>query len=438
MSALDRILGVLPPIYATAPDAMVTQLLNLFALECDVLQEDIERMRRTHWVNFVYRLEDLERLAALVGVTRYPWETPPLFRTRLLAHVRSLLKGALGPNEIKTFVYDYLMGVTEAIPGLTLIPGLEGLTPAQAFAPIADRPLLRPLALVENPPQLRRSATLLARGGRVPYLFRWEEQNRGLEVTVPTFYISGHAGGRTAVPLLVNLTTGELIGYAATLKLGQTLVIAPAGANTRRAQGTIDGVDVSARLFSVSGFRLGTPFDPADQDPEPLLPHLVRGANRWIFLVLGLYDVKGLDHFFFAIANESLAEGVFDGTFFDHALFPSGPVATLAMEWTDLEPASFEVRVPHHLVVEPGLLGADERPAAQVEGVLADAINALRGAGVRAAVRFVPFQEVQRQQVRVRYGWQALPPEDAPTGENEQFSFGALFGETRLGMGRLG
>ncbi len=440
MSALDRILAVLPPIYSVAPDALLTQVLNLLALEFEVLQEDIERMRRTHWVNYAYQTQDLEKLAALVGMQRYSWETLPLFRTRLLAHVKALLKGALGPNEVKSFVYEYLLGVTDAIPGLTLVQGLLALKSADAFRPIEGRPLLRTMALLENPPQLRRSATLLALSGRVPYLFRWEEQNRGLEETVPTFALSGRAGGRTAVPLLVNLTTGELIGYAATLKLGQTLVLAAGKdpADPRLATGTIDGHDVTARLFSVSGFTLSKPFRKEDQDAQPLLPHMVRGANQWIFLAVGLYDIEGLDHFFFAIADDLLREGVFDTTFFDHALFPSGPVADLSMEWIDIEPASFEVQIPHHIVVEPVQIGSVERPARLVEEVLRNEVLELRAAGVRAQVRFVPFIEQQRQQVHVRYGWKFLPPEVAPTGGNERLGFGARFGKTSLGSSRLG
>lgn len=439
MSALDRVLEVLPPIYGVAPDSILTQLLNVLALELDVLQEDIERMRRTHWVNFVYQLEDLEKLAALVGVKRQPWETLPIFRIRLLAHIKALLKGALGPNEIKSFVYDYLRGVADALPGLTFVPGLLTLTAEQAFRPDPQRPLLRSMALVENPPQLRRSAALLAISGRVPYLYRWEEHNRGLDETLTRFGISGRSEGRTAAPVLANLTTGDLIGYAGKLELGQTLLVAPAGdpATPRLAKATIDDQDVTSRLYSVSGFRLGVPIRKEDQDLQPLTPRLARGANQWVFLAVGLYNVEGLDHFFFAFADDQLREGAFDTTLFDHALFPSGPVAGLTMEWIEVEPASFEVQVPHHLVVEPLQTGEAERPAQQVADVLRTEVLELRGAGIRAQVRFVPFVEQQRQQVRVHYGWKFLPPEVAPTGRNERVSFGARFGETSLNGSRL-
>jgi hypothetical protein len=356
-----------------------------------------------------------------------------------LAHVKALLKGALGPNEVKNFVYDYLRGVADALPSLTVVPGLLTLTAEQAFRPDPKRPLLRTMTLVENPPQVRRSATLLAISGRVPYLYRWEEHNRGLDETLATFAISGRAGGRTAAPVLANLTSGDLVGYAGKLELGQTLLVAPAGdpANPRLARATIDGQDVTSRLYSVSGFRLGVPFGKEDQDPQPLTPRLARGANQWVFLAVGLYNVEGLDHFFFAIADDQLREAVFDTTLFDHALFPSGPVAGLSMAWVEVEPASFEVRIPYHLVVEPVQTGGSERPAQQVAQVLRNEVLELRGAGVRAQVRFVPFVEQQRQQVRVHFGWKFLQPEVAPSGRNERLSFGARFGETALDDSRL-
>ena len=226
-------------------------------------------------------------------------------------------------------------------------------------------------------------------------MFRWQERNKGLDEAVATFRIQGLFGARTSVPVLVNLTTGDLIGYAGRLAFGQTLTIAPAGASDRRAQATLDGTDVSTRIFSVQGFELGVPFKREDLDAEPKSPRMARGANDWIFLSVGLYDVRGLNRFFFSIADRELFEASFDETFFDHALFPSGPIARLEMEWTETEPASFELRVPRYLVSEPEELVAasDERPFEQVGGALADSVAQLRAAGVRAKVEFVPFVE---------------------------------------------
>jgi len=435
-------LDALPPPYAVAGDALVTRILDVFAMEADALAEDIERVRQTHWVDSIYRLTDLEKLAALMNVRRFSWETLPTFRARLKALIVARLQGALGVREIRQFVYDYLTRIEDVL-GCVFLPGLGSSGRARldvdaAFRPQPERPRFRPLSLVENPEKLRRSATLLARSGRVPYLFRWEEQNRGLSPTTATFRITGFSNGRTAVPLLVNRTTGDLIGYRDTVPLGRTLAISADGTE-RGATATLEGEDVSSRLFSVQGFQLGVPFDPPDLDPAPLLPRMVRGLNEWVYLSVGLFDVRGLDRFFFAIADEALREGAFDRTTFDHSLFPAGPVARLGMEWLETEPASFEVRVPRYLVVEPRTLTADprSRPYRQFEEGLGATIREIHAAGVRAEVRFIPFLETQRQSVRMRSSWEFLPPHDGPVGEGVSVELGARFGETGLGRARF-
>jgi hypothetical protein len=192
-------------------------------------------------------------------------------------------------------------------------------------------------------------------------------------------------------------------------------------------------------VFSVSGFRLGVPFTTADLDAAPLLPRLARGANELVYLSVGLYDVRGLDHVFYAIAGDELREGVFDATFFDRAVFPSGPVAHLELEWTETEPASFEVRVPRGVVVEaPELAGLPEgRAYALVGGALAATVREIRAAGVRAAVLLEPFREEQAQRVRATVPFVVMPTERGPAGGGDELAVGARFDEAALGTGRL-
>jgi hypothetical protein len=61
----------------------------------------------------------------------------------------------------------------------------------------------------------------------------------------------------------------------------------------------------------------------------------------------------------------------------------------------------------------------------------------LRAAGVRSAVRFVPFTERQTQQARVTMPWVVLPPQQAPAGEREEMALGGQFGESPLGGARF-
>lgn len=434
MTHLERLQDLLPSPYSVAGDSLFTQLLNIVALELEIFDEDLDRVRQSHWIRTVFQLADAEKLAALMGIKRLPWETLPLFRERLLALVTARLQGSLGPNEIKGFVYDYLCNC-ERVLGSTFVPGLQTVSLEQAYQAPPDRPKFRPLRLIENPPREKQSTTLLARGGRVPYLYRWTESNRGLSDTVARFTLTGLEGGRTAVPIVANLTTGDMFGYMGTLRFGQTLVFTmpdvPDPQNPRASVATVNGHDAGASVFSMSDFVLGVPFTKDELDSQPRLPRMVRGANEWISISAGFYGVKGLDHFSFAIAGEQLREGVFDQTFFDESVFPSGTVVQMQMNWTETEPASFEVHVPRYITVAPGLSMHE-----QVADGLSESIMELHAAGVRADVVFDPFLEMQPQKVSGRVSWVVIDPEPGPAGR-DQVSVGARFGDSPLGASRF-
>lgn len=434
MNHLERLVDLLPPPYAVAGDSLISHLLAQVAAEMEAYQEDLDRMRQTHWIRFCFRLEDAEKLGALVGVRRFEWETLVLYRARLVPTVVARLRGALGPNEVRNFCYDYLISAENAT-GISLVPGLQTVTAEQAFRGVAERPLFRHLELVENPPASRQSVVLAARGGNVPYLFRWKDVNKGTRESIPTIFVSGAIGRRSVCPVLVNLTTGELIGYRGRVPFGRTLIIAPAndGNEPRLATATLNGEDVTAQVYSMTGFHMGVPFSLTDLAPKPLLPRLARGANEWVFLSVALYDSQGLDHFFSAIAADALREGVFNQTSFNQSLFPSGTMANLALEWTEAQPASFEVRVPRYVVREP----ADTEMHALMSEALAESVGELRAAGVRNAVRFIPFAEKQTQRVKVTLPWIVAGPQKGSAGENVELSLGAQFGESPLGSTRF-
>lgn len=444
MTALDRVLDTLPHPYTIEPDSTLSGFLGFICAELDVLNEDIDLLRRTHWVDHAFRLGDLEKLAALVGVTKLSWEDLRTFRSRVLAVVDARLHGAIDPGSIRRFVFDYLTLAEDALH-TTLVPGLAGSADADAaFRERSDRPLYRPLRLVENPPVTRRSGSLLARRGRIPYLFRWEETNNGLADSVARFSLTGFPEGRTAQPVLVNLTSGDLVGWTGVLALGQRLELTAAPADggggdddLRALVATVDGADVTDAAFSISGVRHGVPFEPDDFDPVPLLPRMVRGTNHWLYLSVGRFDKKGLDRVFFAIAGRLLQEGVFDQSRFDHALFPVGPLTKLTMEWLEREPASFEVQVPRYLTVESPEAAAQDDFYDELAEAIQVSLDDLHAVGVQATARFVPFEEAQPQHDRARLPWKVIPPEPGPTGEITDVDRGAEFGRSGLDQSRF-
>ena len=438
MSVVSRLRDLLPPPLTIEPSSVLMRVLDIVALEAEAAHEDLERVRQTHWIRTTSRVEEAEKLGALLDIPRLAGEGLQLYRERLLAMAVARLHGATGAAEIRRFVYDYLIAAEKALDA-TLVSGLQGTGFDEAFQASSDRPVFQPLELVENPVRRRVSTTLATRRNRTPYLLRWTETNKGLDETFAEIDLRGVFGGRTAVPVLVNITTGELIGFRDVLRFGQRLRIRLAeGAKPidRIATAMLDGNDVTDRTFSVAGFQLGVPFQTSQIQTATRLPRLVRGPNDWIFLSVAHFDVKGLNRAFLAIADAKLYEGVFDETSFDDSLFPSGELAWISMEWNETEPAVFEVRVPRSTVVEPATTVADEAPHAVIERGLTDSLRRLHAAGVRSAVRFEPFVERQRQEETFTLPFVVFDPERAPAG-TDAAAVGGRYGETRLGFTRF-
>jgi hypothetical protein len=419
VTSLDRMQELLPLPYSVAGDALLTVVLNSCALQVEALEEDVDRMRRSHWIEQAWRDSDLDRLAALVGIRRFPSEPPPLFRRRVVALVRARLRGAIGPLDVRQFVVEYLDALEKEL-ACKLVHG--GVT--------FDK-----VRLVENPPRVRRSKQLRDRGGRVSQLFRWREQNGGLDPAPMILRITGAVGG-TANPVVANLTTKELIGYRGFLRRGEVLVIENGAAR-------IEAHDVSGRLFTIAGFTLGVPNQPFDFGDHPS-PSLARGDNELFFAALGIWDERAFDRVAFFPDDPAMREAAFDQTTFDHAIFPAGTMAQLELVWVEHEPASFEVRVPRTIVIEPASLRREFRaskltrpPFDEIADDLAATLPELRAAGVRAELRLDGFTETQQHYDRFVPGWVVLEPEDGPAGSNDRVGVGARFDETALGLSQF-
>ena len=415
MTALDRIQELLPLPYSVAGEALLTAVLNSCALQVEVLEEDVDRMRRSHWIEQAWRDSDLDRLAALVGIRRFPSEPPTLFRRRVVALVRARLRGAVGPLDVRQFVFEYLDSLEKELE-CTLVH--RGVT-------------FEKVELVENPQRVRRSKALRDRGGRVSQLFRWREHNGGLDPAPMSLRITGVAGG-TANPVVANLTTRELIGYRGDLRRGEALVI-------EGGKASIDAREVSDRLFSISNFTLGAN-QTLDFTNHPT-PSMARGHNDLFFATLGIRDERAYDRVAFFPDDPEMREAAFDATAYDHAIFPEGPMAQLELLWVEREPASFEVRLPRTIVIEPLALRREFRaakltgaPIDEIVDDLADTLPQLRAAGVRAELRMEGFTETQQHFDRFRLGWIVIDPESGPAGTNDRVGTGAQFGETAVGV----
>lgn len=439
MTAIDRMLDILPAPYSVAEDSLVHAMLNVCALQIEAFEEDVDRLRRSHWIEQAYRDGDIDALAALLDIHRFPGEPSPLFRRRLLALVRARLAGTVTVGAIEEFVYQYVRGVEAELP-CTLVAGLRGTALEKAWTPDAERPRFRNLELREYPRRQRRSLTLADRGGAVTHLFRWRESNHGIEDAPATFALSGAIGGGTMMPMIIDVSTLTLYGWRGVVPFGRTLVL---DADGNKARATLDGVNVTNRFFTIAPFAFGVRFDQTNMKPAAP-PILRRGASDWLFATIAFYGERGYDRVHFVIDDPEMTEGAFDQTRFDLSLFPAGTAAWIEMTWIEKEAASFEIRVPRTIVDEPVVLiedfvlaGATRRPHEEIEADLTATIPQLRGAGVRAEVFFDPFLETQRQHDHFDPSWVDTPPQLGSAGEHDTVAAGARFSETALGRSRF-
>ena len=235
--------------------------------------------------------------------------------------------------------------------------------------------------------------------------------------------------------MLVNTTTGDLIGYSGRVKLGERLVMSASPERAPEAVAMLNGADVSADVFSVANYTMGRVFDASELTTPARMPRLARGANDWVFFLLGRYGGRGLDAFGFGMPDDEMQEGAFDESSYDAALFPAGAKAQLALGWQETEPASFILDIPRRFTIESA--DAEVSAAAAVEAGLHDSIASLHGAGVRAQVTFSPFTERQRQRDRGRLMVVRIDRERGPAGRNDRVGLGGHFGQPTLGGARF-
>jgi len=71
--------------------------------------------------------------------------------------------------------------------------------------------------------------------------------------------------------------------------------------------------------------------------------------------------------------------GKFDSTQFDKSVFTIDIRSTVTFEWTAYQPAVFELRLPHELLVKAGV----------TQDYMAALVNSVKACGVRGEVKVV-------------------------------------------------
>jgi hypothetical protein len=435
MSRLAPMLDRLPPPLRADGRGMLAQLLAVPDAEMARYDEDMERVRRSHFVETAFDRADVAKLGALFDMAPADWEPTALFRIRLLRTIGARLKGAVtrAPlDELMTALLDAAQQALGTRYG-NLTPGAGGRVFRDPAAERQGAPIFR-----EFPRQRARDRTLMERGGRMRPLDRVTLTNRGLFATPLEGIVRGLRGGRTAVPLLANLRTGRVVAYRGVVPCGSELRL---GVAADALTATLDGDDVSDRLITATGFAPGAPLPlPAEPAPRPLL--LEPGSNEIWFLPLALYGERILDRAALAMPGLEVRLGVFGGpdtpgTDFDNSLFEEPAIAALDLFWQEAAPASFRFDVPAGVVRRDASETGDRlAERASLLATMQDTLRLLRAAGTDGQVRFAAIAETQLQRDRGRAINPFLPPESQPS-DTRLAGVTAIFDETAREGGRF-
>jgi hypothetical protein len=282
-------------------ESVISSLVSTFGTRIDEAENDLVSVMRAHWVDTSHGLS-LDLMGALLQMKRQENESDRDFRLRL-----------------KTAILSYKGGGTLAAirRSISLALGM---------------PKEIPVEIVENPPRrMERSWNVRANQ-------EWTVNPRSIEDSTPEITITvATENASVKSPELVNLTTGDKIGFKGMLSPGDVLQIGPGGA-------TLNGKDASRNL---SG---------------EVVPNLPRIRSKWKY-------------------NEELGGnvGVFDKTEFDKCVFAVDIISRISFSWTARQPATFEVQVPKKLLAEAGLSPQN----------LQDIINSIKAAGVQADLKVI-------------------------------------------------
>jgi hypothetical protein len=441
MNRLDAMLGRLPPLYRDREGSLLHGLVALFGMAGAAFDEDMDRVQRAHWVDHALDRGDLAKLGELFEIAPAAWEPDDLYRARLKATIAARFAGAVTRSAMEEVLIRILDGAQKALG----VRFMELAAPTAAgpsrFRTGPPRRAGEP-AFVEFPTRRRRVPELAGAAARLRPLDRAVLRNRGLHPVPLACALTGVAGGRTAVPVLANLTTGQVVVFAGLVPCGRTLRLE--AEDGERLVARLGSADVSDRIYTGDGFVPGADFEPVVPHPAPRPIMLERGTNELWFFPLALFDADGLDAYLHAMPDLGLVHGRFGGgeaeagTPFDASLFEQPPSLSVDLWWDEAQPAAFRFEIPAGAVLwRRPRTGARELDQERLLVLLRQTIAMLRAAGVDGDVLAVPLRERQGAEDRVRV-WSPLVGQEEMRVEARLAAISALFDLTARDGSRLG
>lgn len=390
---------------------LVERLLEQPAQQIEIAAAEALEVQRAHFFDDALQLDEVEGLAALLGISREPWQDLQLFRAWVHSQRDALLHdGGVTVDALRGFAGSYSSSFEQAT-GVRLHGSSPGLQ---------ENPLIRKFA---RPP--------VAADDTVP-LTQFTVDVGGLDETVASFLLVGLPAGPESMPLIANLTTGDALLFRGNVGAGERLWLRAGPDRTMTAQ--LERRDVGDRLMSIRDLVPGTPWSSAQIETPAQAIRLVHGENRLWFLPVAHFDEPGLDRFLLSLASLAQAQGRWDAAMFDNALFYQEPAVMLKLTWVEAQPAAIEVSVQSQSIRRRvPTSGTPDQARDLLHLAIDTGVRRLKAAGIRSAVRMREFTELQRTSEFLTAVLPLRINEAGATGADRFPDKGGLFGVTEYG-----
>lgn len=451
MARGTALLEHLPGLYRRGAHTLFDAWVGVVGAFLDTIDEDRSRVQRSHWVDQAFDRDDLARLGDLAGVPGEAWEPLDLYRERIKAMVRARREGSV-TREVQERVLLRILRRAVTAVGVRACHLAPTRPDGRVFrdGPVPDAMVPD---FVEWPARLHRSSDLIDRRGVIRRMDTFVAKNIGRDPVPLHVVFRGMPDNRTVHPVLVNVTTGQALGYDGTVYAGRDLQVVPDAFGGLTAH---EGpTDRTGRLWTSQAWSDDGTFPPADEAPQALL--LAPGDNVLGVWLLGRYDAPNVaDRAGFSVPSfgpHGLRQGVFagdasPGTGFagpkgwdpthGQSAFHEHPIVVLDAWWFLRQRGTFRFRIPRAAVVRDPRLNDDvaadeERLYALLERVVDD----LRALGIDGGVDTKPLRDVQRSRDRLVVLRPDGTVERASAGEPDLVGKTALFDHGAYGPDRF-
>ncbi|MFX0194495.1 MAG: hypothetical protein ACFFCW_00110 [Candidatus Hodarchaeota archaeon] len=426
MPKTEQILNYFPDhYYAGDPDKILYHVVNVLASKLEDDENNLTRVLQSHWIRTIEEIIDLRRMAALFSDLGEPYDDGVVNGRERLAKIVRLYLG--GPGTVRSIfefseielarhalTYERNSGgeiVLRDESGYVLFDNIDGQNfiskaklERKTETETGEEIEVFEVELEENPNldfRYDQPKTL----NRIPFYLN----NNGFFIRYPKITVIG-IKQRTTNFLILNISSGQAIGFRGRVNEGSTLSLTPYE-NGMIEEADLDSMDVVEQVYSLSGAQFDRDvydeeerarfgerrpvptYDhalfagPEDDVPvffQPPLeihaPGIPIGESEWRFQVVpARFNASYFDQYVYAIPD--VVKASYDAGRFDEAIYAIEPSAKISLEWQERERASFALKLP------PEPFKTEQQREIVLERTR-NIVNRIKPAGVKAEVIF--------------------------------------------------